>query len=189
MKITDSVNKDIRSAKFINNSEITDPRRSRKSRRSAYPRPSKQIRLTSDHKGKSRAIENEDNMMDVDDLVMAEDADMDCTVDEHGDGDEGCEAEGQGGRPMGRRYTKLEEKKIDELRISTKEAVSQIAEEFGRNPKDVMQRAGLSTKAMRKDNLSNLYKTWYGMTHDKDPDCKFISSQSVILTVTHYNHC
>ena len=187
MKITDSVDKDIQSAKFINNSRIPDPHRSRRSRRSAYP--PEQIRLTSDRKGKSRAVENEDDMMDSDNPVIAEDADMDCTVDERGDGDEGFEAKGQVGRPMGRRFTKLEEKKIDELRISTKEAVSHIVEEFGRNPKDVMQRVGFSTKAMRKDNLCNIYKTWYGMTHDKDPDCKFISSRPVILTVTHCDCC
>jgi hypothetical protein len=80
--------------------------------------------------------------------------------------DEG-ETEGKG-----RRYTKEEELEVDKFGMKVKALAEGLAVKYGRKPRDILIRAGLGMKYGRKENISNVYKTWYAMRHDKEPGCK-----------------
>jgi hypothetical protein len=78
-------------------------------------------------------------------------------------------------RKTGRRYMKDEEKEIDELGRRTVRDADDIGARFGRKRSDILIRAGLGTRLTKKDNISNIFKTWYAMKNDMDPGSKHLN--------------
>jgi hypothetical protein len=78
-------------------------------------------------------------------------------------------------RKMGRRYMKEEEREIDELGRRTVQDADGIATRWGRKRPDILIRAGLGIKSTKKDNISNIFKTWYAMKNDMDQGSKYLN--------------
>ena len=73
---------------------------------------------------------------------------------------------------MGRQYTNEEKQAIDELGRWTVQEADVIATRFGRKWSDILIRAGLGMKLMNKNNISNVFKTWYAANNDMDEGSK-----------------
>jgi hypothetical protein len=100
-------------------------------------------------------------------------------VDNSGSEDEHSDKQGGGDnrdveepQKMGRRYTKEEVQAIDELGRQTVQEADAIASRFGRKRSDVLIRAGLGMKLTKKNNISNVFKTWYAANNDMDEGSK-----------------
>jgi hypothetical protein len=154
--------------------EPSQPREPRGTHLPAQP-STQRANISRARKGKGRAMEGPDEMMAVDEET-AGDVQQDVDMDDEGmdiyGKDEESEEDADETRVMGRRYTKEEEKEIGVFGMEVKERAEQLAAKYGRKSGNVLIMAGLGMKLARKENISNVYKSWYAMKHDKDSDCK-----------------
>jgi hypothetical protein len=130
--------------------------------------------MASDDDVADRADANDVADNDVTNCAGADEDVEENDIDEHDSGDDGDHDDKEVARAKGRRFSKAEEKEIDEFGVQVKNCAEELATKYGRKAPDVLIRAGLGMKLSRKDNIFNIYKKWYAMTHDKDPGCKFV---------------